>query len=101
MRTTLVRYQTHPDRADDNERFIRAVFDELAGRKLQGLRYAALRLPDATFYHLVIAESDASRSALVELPAFRSFQAGIKDRCAEAPVSNPIAIVGNYHLIGA
>lgn len=100
MRTILVRYQTHPDRADDNERLIRAVFDELAGRKLPGLRYAALRLPDATFYHLVVAKSEASRSALVELPAFQSFQAGIKDRCVEAPVSNTLAIVGNHHLIG-
>ena len=41
--TKVVRYTTHPDHANENERLIREVFAELAEHKPNGLRYAAGR----------------------------------------------------------
>ena len=101
MKTTLIRYRTHAERADDNEALIKAVFAQLEAQRLPGVHYATLRLADATFYHLVAVESEPSRGGLVELPAFKAFQAGIRDRCAEAPVSSEVQLVGNYRMLGS
>ena len=98
---TLIRYRTHPGRADENQRLIEAVFEEIACARLERIRYAALRLPDSTFYHLVIAEDDAARAALTRLDAFRTFQSGVRERCAEPPVSSRAHIVGKHRMIGA
>jgi len=99
MKTTLIRYRTHADRADENEALIKAVFAELEAQRPSGVRYATLRLADATFYHLVAVDSEPSRGGLVELPAFKAFQAGIRDRCIEAPVSSDVTLVGSYRML--
>jgi hypothetical protein len=99
MRRMLVRYKTKPERADENERLIRAVFAELAAKSPQDTRYLALRLGDGTFVHFV--ESEDGAAPLPELEAFKAFQDGIRERCAEPPHSSEVTIVGNYRMIGA
>ena len=39
MKTIVVRYQTKPERADENQRLIEAVFAELDERKPKGFTY--------------------------------------------------------------
>jgi hypothetical protein len=97
----LIHYRTHPDHADENQRLIEAVFAELSASGADGVRYAALRLPDATFYHLVMADDEAARARLTGLGAFRAFQAGLRQRCAEPPVSAPVVLVGGYRILGS
>ena len=97
MRTTLVRYRTLNDKADDNQRAIEAVFDELARKVPPGLRYLALRAPEATFYHLVMTEADAL--PLTDLDSFRAFRDGLRERLDEAPVSTDLAVVGNHRMV--
>src|SRR4029450_13937049 len=46
MRPTLVRYRTHPDRAEENQHLIEKVFQELRAGSPDGLRYLALKLDD-------------------------------------------------------
>jgi hypothetical protein len=36
MKTTVVRYQAKPEMADENQRLVEAVFDELAEREPEG-----------------------------------------------------------------
>jgi hypothetical protein len=36
---------------------------------------------------------------LRQVDAFRAFQAGIGDRCAEGPVVNEVTVVGNYRML--
>jgi len=99
MKRNLIRYRTHPDRADENQQLIEAVFAELAAAEPEGVRYAALRLPDNSFYHLVFFDSDAEPSKLTALPAFRAFQSGIRDRCAEPPGTSEVTVVGSYRMV--
>ena len=55
----VIRYTTKPEHADENERLIREVFDELQREGPTGLRYAAVRLEDGvTFLH--VAELDGA-----------------------------------------
>lgn len=97
MRTTLVRYRTLEDKADANHQAVEAVIAELSRRTPAGLRYLAMRGPDATFYHLVMAAPDAP--SLTELPSFRAFRAGLHERVREAPVSVDLVLVGNHRMV--
>jgi radical SAM superfamily enzyme with C-terminal helix-hairpin-helix motif len=97
MKRTLVRYKTRPESAEENQRLIEAVFQELRTSAPAGVRYVALRLGDGTFVHLVETEDEAS--PIPTLAAFRSFQSGIKGRCAEPPQSADAIVVGNYRML--
>ena len=92
--TVVVRYITHPDRADENERLIRAVFADLAERRPSGFRYIATRLEDGvTFVHVATAEGE---NPLASSAPFAAFIAGIGERCAEPPVSTGGTAIGTY-----
>ncbi len=98
MKRTLIRYKTKPDSAQENQRLIEQVFEELRQKSPDGVRYLALRLGDGTFVHLV--ESEADPSPIPALSAFRSFQSGIRERCVEPPQPSDAIIVGNYRMLG-
>jgi hypothetical protein len=96
--TSVIRYRTKPECADDNERLIRDVFAELAETKPDGVHYAAFRLDDGvSFVHLV--QFDGEDNPLRHSAAFAAFQAGIADRCAEGPFPAGAKAVGSYQLM--
>jgi hypothetical protein len=100
MTVQVIRYRTKPERADENQRLIEAVFAELAERGPGGLRYESLRLGDGvTFLHVV--ETDDEGDALTELDAFQDFLTGIFDRCDEPPLATTAAVVGRYSSVEA
>ena len=95
MRRTVVRYTVRPGRAEENEALVRAVYAELAEVRPAGFRYATYRLDDGvSFVH--VAESAGGVNPLPELAAFRAFQAGIRERCAEPPVVSAAELVGSF-----
>src|ERR1041385_3873629 len=96
MKRTVVRYRTKPETAQENERLSQAVFQELRAKSPDDVRYLALRLSDGTFIHLSIAETKDGTSPIPRLEAFRSFQAGIKERCIEPPQALDATFVGSY-----
>ncbi len=92
--TVVVRYTTHADRADENERLIRAVFADLAERQPSGFRYTATRLEDGvSFVHVATIEGENPLDTSVP---FATFVAGIGERCPEPPVSSRGTTVGAY-----
>jgi hypothetical protein len=98
MKRILIRYRAKPDLAQQNRRLIENVFEELQEKSPEGLRYMVLKLGDDTFLHFV--ETRDGTSPLQELEAFRAFQSGIRDRCAEPPQANEAIVVGNYRMLG-
>jgi hypothetical protein len=100
MKLTVVRYRVNPETADENERLIRAVFEELRQTSRKDARYIALRLNDGTFIHFSIAETEDGASPIPRLEAFRLFQSNIKARCVEPPQQSDATIVGNYRMLG-
>ena len=97
MKRTVVRYRTKPETAQENERLIESVFQELREKSPDGVRYLALRLGDGTFVHFVeVADGAASVTAL---DAFRTFQSGIKERCLDQPQAAEAKIVGNFRML--
>ena len=98
MNATVVRYQAKPERADENQRFIEAVFAELAEREPDGFTYKVFRLEDGvSFVHVVIEHEDvASPDSLSDVPAFQAFTADIADRCDVPPAASRATVVGGY-----
>jgi hypothetical protein len=101
MTSNLIRYRTHAQYADENQRLVEAVFDELSASRPTGIRYGVLRLEGTSFQHLVLAEDEAARARLTGLAAFRAFQAGVRERCLEPPVVAPVVLVGGYRIFDA
>jgi hypothetical protein len=97
MKTTVVRYQAKPERADENQRLIEAVFAELDERELEGFTYKVFRLADAvSFIHVLIEHDVDEPDSLQAVPAFQAFVADIAERCDIAPVATGATIVGGY-----
>jgi hypothetical protein len=99
MRTVVVRYETKPDRADENQRLVEKVFAELAERQPDNFRYAAFRLDDGvSFVHLAMTDTVDGKSPLSRVKAFKAFQRDIDDRCEEAPVVTDLREIGSFRL---
>jgi hypothetical protein len=97
MRRVVVRYRVRPDRVEENERLVRAVYEELAGVQPEGLRYATVKLDDGvTFVHVAVHERD---NPLPGLASFRAFSESIGERCDEPPVVSTAELVGSYRLM--
>lgn len=98
MGTIVVRYRPKAERADENQRLVEAVFEELAAAEPGGVQYATLRLADGTFVH--IAEVEAEPNPLGAIAAFAEFQRDIGGRCepGDGPNPQPATLIGNYRL---
>jgi hypothetical protein len=101
MRRVMVRYTVKPDRAEENERQVRDVYEELHRTGPEGIRYATFRLADGvTFVHVASVETDDGRNPLADVAAFARFQAAVTERCDAPPVVTELTEVGSYRLLG-
>jgi hypothetical protein len=99
MGVTVVRYKTKPDRADENQALIGAVFAELDAERPEGLRYLNLRLRDGvTFVHVASIDTPDGANPLTSMPTFGAFQQDIADRCDEPPLVMEATVVGSFRF---
>lgn len=99
MKRMIVRYKVKAGKAEENEKYIQKVFEELHKNRPDGLRYASFKLSDGvSFVHIVSVETRDDRNLLIETTAFKTFNAGIKDRCEEQPVLMEMTEVGSYRF---
>ncbi|GAB2563983.1 hypothetical protein [Kribbella endophytica] len=91
MSSSVIRYRTKVDAADENQRLIEKVFAGLAETRPEGLAYASYRLDDGvTFVHVVTGDG------LLDLAAFQEFQKGLADRLDTPVDREPATRVGSY-----
>lgn len=97
MKAIVVRYQAKPDRADENQKFIEAVFADLEERKPRGFTYQVFRLQDGvSFIHVVTEDGAEPSDPLQDVPAFQAFVSDIADRCDVQPAPTGATVVGSY-----
>ena len=96
MGSSMVRYKVQPGRADENETLVRAVYEQLARERPEGLHYATFRLPDGVSFMHIVFETDQPGRILGEIAAFKAFTADIEGRCDEPPVATELTLVGSY-----
>jgi hypothetical protein len=98
MRQLMVRYQVKPERVDENEKLVGAVFESLHELEPGGFGYACFRLDDGvTFVHLV-NETGEDEFGLTDVPAFQRFLEGLGDRVVEGPVATEMTPVASYRF---
>ena len=93
-RAVVVRYRVRPDAVDENVRLVRAVYEELAATRPDGLRYSTVQLDETTFVHLAVLDGESN--PLDAVAAFGAFTAGIAQRCDQAPVATAGQLIGRY-----
>lgn len=97
MKTTLIRYKTLPQHADENAALVAAVFQALDRCRPAGLRYQALRSRDGlSFTHVVSVDETLPEHPLASLPEFKAFVAGIGARCSDPPLQVESGLLGRY-----
>ena len=97
MTTTVLRYRAKPERADENQQLIEAVFTELDEHEPEGFTYKVFRLEDGmSFIHVMIEHDIDVPGSLQAVPAFQAFLAEIADRCDTPPVAARATLVGGY-----
>ena len=100
MRHVIVRYTVKPDRVEENESLVRAVYEELHSTAPEGLSYATLKLDDGiSFVH--VAATEEGQNPLADVAAFKRFQQGIAERCDTPPVVGELTEIGSYRMFGA
>ena len=57
-------------------------------------------LPHSDRIELHFVESGDGENPLTALDAFRAFQNGVRERCAELPQTSEATIIGNYRMLG-
>jgi len=93
----MVSYRLKPERVAENERLAAAVFEALKQQQPPGLRYATFRLADGvSFMHIVSHEEADGVNALTELPAFKAFAEGVRERCEVPPIRVELTEIGSY-----
>ncbi|MEO6472571.1 MAG: hypothetical protein ABIR57_11475 [Aeromicrobium sp.] len=98
-KTVVIRYETKPEAADENQRLVEQVFAELKTTSPDGLRYATFRLEDGvSFVH--VATIDGPDNPLANVAAFAEFQREIGDRLIGPPTAMDAKMIGNYGFSG-
>ena len=97
MIRVMVRYKVKPERREENEALIRAVYQELERTAPSAFSYATFRLDDGvSFMHIASDERERGHGALREVKAFQEFQREIGERCVEAPVVTELEEIGSF-----
>jgi hypothetical protein len=90
QRLTVVRYTTKPGHAGENEALSRAVFAQLRSAPPDGVAYALLR-DGNEFIHVFLNLKADESAPVTELPAFKTFQQGVVERCEIPPRATRLA----------
>jgi hypothetical protein len=98
MSHTIVTYTVKPGREEENAALVRAVFDELAQTKPEGLRYAVFHRPDTRqFVHLYTDEG--SPTGVSGLDSFKAFVAEAADRHEQPATATQAELIGDYRTL--
>lgn len=90
----MIRYTVRADAVAEHLELLRAVYDELAVVRPDGLRWATYRLPDGVGFLDLVDVADPG--VLAGLESFPRYRATLDQRCTEPPVTTGITEVGGY-----
>jgi quinol monooxygenase YgiN len=96
MKSICINYITYPEKAEENRKLIKAVFQQLYQKKISGVKYAAFQMGENVFIHLAEFKTEDAHDAFRALPAFQAFQKNIRSRLSSKPITTPMREVGHF-----
>ena len=75
---------------------MKAVYEQLARERPEGLHYATFRLPDGVSFMHIVIDSDQPGRILNEVSGFKAFVTDIESRCDEPPVATELTLFGFF-----
>jgi hypothetical protein len=100
MKRQIVIYKTKPEHNSENERLLKAVFEELHTKQPKDVRYVLARLGEDTYVHIVFTDArEGEPSPLSKLAAFRAYQAEVRSRLQAPPATGEATIIGDYRML--
>lgn len=100
MKRQIVIYKAKSEHNAENERLLKAVFEELHAKQPKGVRYVAARLADDTYVHIVFTDTpEGEAGPLSKLDAFRAYQAEVRNRLQAPPTTGEATIIGDYRML--
>jgi quinol monooxygenase YgiN len=100
MKGTKVTYKVKADKVEENESYIKKVFDKLRKLNDKGIKYGSFKLDDGqTFVHIAFFESDEKQDMFTGTEEFKAFQTTLKDRIEAPPNAESLTKVENWGLV--
>lgn len=96
MSVMMIRAKVKAESAVEIEAAARGMFSAIEEAAPPGVRYTSLTLPDGVTYVILLELEDPADNPLGKIPAFREFQANLKDWLAEPPAPEHLTVVGSY-----
>ena len=100
MIKVMVTYKVKPDRVQENEDLVKAVYDELRQKNDPDIHYATFKLDDGlTFTHIASFASPEKQAALTDSKSFSAFRENLPDRCEVPPDPQKLTEIDSYNFI--
>ena len=96
MTVLMVRSKVKEESVAEVEAAVGKVFAAIDEAQPQGVRYTSCKLADGLTFVALLQLDDGIENPLVELPAFREFQANLPGWVDGPPVAEQLTVVGSY-----
>jgi hypothetical protein len=95
----MTRTRIKPERTAEIEAAARELFAAIDAARPPNIRCLSSKLSDGVTFVTVLHVQEGTENTLAALPAYREFQARLKDCLAEPPVAGPATVVGSYRML--
>jgi quinol monooxygenase YgiN len=100
MVKVLVMYKVKPDRVQENEELVKAVYEELRQNNDPDIHYATFKLDDGqTFANIASFASPEKQAELTESKSFQAFRENLPDRCEVPPNPQKLNEIDSYNFV--
>jgi hypothetical protein len=98
MSVLTVRAKLKEEHVADAEAAVRRMFAAIEREKLEGIRYASVKLEDGVTFLALLEVEDGVENPLPGLPEAQEFYDSLPGWYAEPPDVGPGTVVGSYRL---
>ena len=100
MIKVLVTYKVKSDRVEENEKLVKAVYEELRQKNDPDIHYATFKLDDGqTFAHFASFASPEKQAELTESKSFQAFRKDLPARCEVPPDPQKLNEIDSYNFV--
>lgn len=101
MSVLTVRAELREEHVAEAEAAVKRMFAAIERERLEGIRYASVKLADGVTFLALLELDDGVENPLPGLPEARAFYDSLPAWYAEPPVVGPGTVIGSYRFFSA